>query len=139
MPRATVPVPPWYAHNQGPVLGILSFTGQGALAAWYIGESVASERPAYLAQGLFAFVGVVLLGSGIVTREWWFLRKGSGVGIAAWIAFAMQLAWPTVFGFTIQLPLHVYAAVILLGGHSAFQSMFLYEVAGIRMRERESP
>ena len=135
-PPASVPVPAWFAPNQGPILGVLSLTGQAALAAWYIGESVASQRPAYLAQGMFAFVGVVLLASGIATREWWFLRKGSGVGLAAWITFALQLAWPDLFGFTISLPLHVYAAIILLGGHSAFQSMFLYEVAGTRLRER---
>jgi hypothetical protein len=114
---------------------LLSVAGLGALTTWYIGESVVSERPAYLASGLLAFVGVVLLLGGMVTRSWWFLRKGAGVAVVAWIALGFQLALPNLFGFTISLPLHVFAAIILLGGQSAFQSFFLYEVAGRRLRQ----
>ena len=115
---------------------MLSVAGLGALTTWYIGESVVSERPAYLASGLLAFVGVVLLLGGMVTRSWWFLRKGAGVAVVAWIALGFQLALPNLFGFTISLPLHVFAAIILLGGQAAFQSYFLYEVAGSRLRRQ---
>lgn len=135
---ATVTVPAWYAHNRPALLGALSLAGQVGLAVWYTGEALTSARPAYLALGMFGFAGCVLIGAGIARRSWRLLRAGALVGVVAWLVFFLELWIPTVFGF-VALPLQVRGAFTLIGGAEAFQSWFLYLVAGIELHHRRTP
>lgn len=125
-------VPDWYSNRRGLYLGLLSFVGQASLAVVYTGQAFEQERLPYLALGLLCTAGLVMLGVGMRKKSWRWLRRGSGIGAAAWVVFGAQLILPEVFQFTI-LPLHVRIALLLVGGCAGFQTWFLYQSSGLEL------